>query len=139
MPDAPKSTVSETPTLESSLLKEIEKTGFPAEIISAGYFRDAEWLTLDHSYYIDRDENKGREIDALVAKEFVASNDRRELKLHLGLAVEVKTSRQKPWVVFSSTKASTEQVSICSKLAWFAFIFRRSGSRICTKLIRSAA
>lgn len=58
--------------IEDKILKDILTTGFPLEMEVSNNFARDRW-TVDHnSYYIDKDELKGREID-LIASYFLSN------------------------------------------------------------------
>lgn len=106
-------------SLEERIAKDVEKTGFPTEILATGLLQTAGWTTLDHAYYIDKDENKGREIDIFAIREFREESNNKEVALSLGLSVEVKKSSDKPWVIVCSKAATGEKLhdAIDTKLA----------------------
>lgn len=85
-----------------NLHKDITKTGYVTEMIVTGLFAKAGWRTFDHSYFLDRDENKGREIDLLAIYYHTESSPKKALTVGLGLSVEVKKATSKPWIVFTS-------------------------------------
>lgn len=85
------------------LMTDIEKTGFPLEMEISQIIKGIGWKVQNSSYYIDRDENKGREID------IIASIHRSQeiykgihLEVVFSLVMEVKKTEDKPWVIFTS-------------------------------------
>jgi hypothetical protein len=72
---------------EDDLLKKVKddipKTGFVTEMLVTGAFRTAGWIAVDHTYYMDRDENKGREIDIVVVKNVEKESKSRKLTHYL--------------------------------------------------------
>ncbi|WP_343868423.1 hypothetical protein [Caenispirillum bisanense] len=91
---------------------ELEKTGYPLELRCNRLFRNQEWFTLDHPYYLDADENKGREIDAFILKNFVQENDKKVFNLNIALSVEIKKSASKPWVVLTDDSSGSPPESV---------------------------
>ena len=90
--------------LENNLLKDIKKTGFPLELrvantlLKHGYF-------VDHNlYYVDKDEQKGREIELSALKNSQSSpRERAPQWVRNMLLIECKKARSgKPWVIFTS-------------------------------------
>jgi hypothetical protein len=85
-----------------NLKKDISKTGYVSEMIAARIFGKAGWQVYDHLYFLDKDENKGREIDLSAIYTSTKGNSKKSLTVKLGLSVEVKKASSKPWVVFTS-------------------------------------
>ena len=96
--------------LLDKIKKDIPKTGFVTEMLVTAMLRSAGWSAADHAYYMDRDENKGREIDVVAVKQTEAKTEKRKITLTLALAIEIKKVTSKPWIVFTSPKAATENV-----------------------------
>ncbi|MGC6767757.1 hypothetical protein [Enterococcus sp. LJL51] len=92
--------------MKNELLKkikeEIEKSGYPTELRTNKKFQSKYWQTTENSYYIDQDENKGREID-LEAHKSKSSKNSDKITVWSKLSVEIKKS-EKPWVIFTSNK-----------------------------------
>lgn len=94
--------------IEDKILKDILTTGFPLEMEVSNNFARDRW-TVDHnSYYIDKDELKGREID-LIASYFL-SNPKSDnyFELHYIMPIEIKLANKKPWVFFTTEVTSLE-------------------------------
>jgi hypothetical protein len=101
--------VADSPTdFDKKLLGDIQKTGFPLELRVAhellrhGYF-------IEHNvYYIDKDDNKGREIEISALQN--SQNAPRNIVprwVRNFLTVECKkVTAGKPWVIFSSPVTS---------------------------------
>jgi hypothetical protein len=92
------------------VLEEIRRTGYPLEIQTTGIFREHSWKTFDHTYYIDKDENKGREIDVFAMKTFTAEHPKKRLRLDIGLAVEIKKTDSSPWVILRSLRGENDSL-----------------------------
>lgn len=90
--------------------KDIPQTGFVTEMLVTAMFRAGGWIAVDHTYYVDKDENKGREIDVVAVKAVDVESEKRKISLTLALAVEIKKVSSKPWVVFTSSRAATENI-----------------------------
>jgi hypothetical protein len=89
--------------LKKKLLEDIEKTGFPSELKAARVFADRGHTLAQNEHYIDYDENKGREIDLSALTSATSVGDDGVLYTVLSfLFAEVKQSKSKPWVVFTS-------------------------------------
>ncbi len=65
---------------------------------------------IDHSYFLDRDENKGREIDLLAIYHHTESSPKKAVTVRLGLSVEVKKATSKPWIVFTSPLTQYDEI-----------------------------
>jgi hypothetical protein len=83
------------------LKSHILKTGFPTEIEVGNLFLEQGWDVEYSSFYIDKDENKGREIDLIT--DFTLSHEENVeeyLEVNFNFVIEVKKEKTKPWVVF---------------------------------------
>ena len=85
---------------------EINKTGYPTELIVNEKFVLKQWSCTENEYYIDQDENKGREID-LKAHKCISCHDPEDIFVWSMLSIEIKRS-EKPWVIFTSNKKITD-------------------------------
>lgn len=92
--------------LIDQIYSEIEKTGYPTELIVNNKFRSKKWSCTENEYYIDQDENKGREID-LKANKSIGCNDPEHIQVWSMLSIEIKKC-EKPWVIFTSNKNITD-------------------------------
>jgi hypothetical protein len=57
-----------TNDLKTKIYNEILKTGFPLELRTADYLLNREYHVAHNVYFLDRDEQKGREIDLRALK-----------------------------------------------------------------------
>src|SRR5256885_4276326 len=89
--------------LSLKILKEIETTGYPAELRASAVFASQKWNTSENAYFIDQDENKGREIDLRAYKQARPSHSSAHVTVWSMLSAEVKKS-DAPWVVVSSSR-----------------------------------
>jgi hypothetical protein len=72
------------------LRQDISKTGYVSEMVVARIFAGAGWQVYDHLYYLDKEENKGREIDLTAIYGSTQSTSKKSLTVKVGLSVEVK-------------------------------------------------
>lgn len=91
--------------LRETVFKEIQKTGYPFELQVSKSFENKSWSVDHNSYYIDKDENKGREIDLITGIHRGSTTEDYYIEFTLNLIIEIKQSVVKPWVFFT-TKAS---------------------------------
>ncbi|KJD38482.1 hypothetical protein QD46_18640 [Paenibacillus polymyxa] len=75
--------------------------------------KETGWSVDHNTYYIDKDELKGREIDLVVT--YFLSNPVSVLssdyfELHFVMPIEIKLANKKPWVFFSSETTPFEQL-----------------------------
>src|SRR5690625_2890865 len=96
--------------LESNLYKDILETGYPFEMEITSRMQKEGWKVLNGSYYIDKDEQKSREIDVVaeIHNSKIFSSDL-TLEVMFSMIVEVKKSEDKPWVFFTSESSSFEK------------------------------
>jgi len=97
--------------LKNKLLKHIkDKTGYLEELKMGNTFLKAGWDVQHSNYYLDRDEEKGREIDISARKSIVFKNSsKEEYRLGLRLVCEVKKSVENHWIIFSTKKSHYEE------------------------------
>lgn len=125
--------------LKKSLRSDIAKTGYVSEMIAAGIFGKAGWQVYDHLYFLDKEENKGREIDLSAIYTHTEINLKRSLTVKVGLSVEVKKAASKPWVVFTSPLNSpldavenlfeTSLIRLHIQEIWFKGLYEDSPNR----------
>jgi hypothetical protein len=84
------------------LLEDVRATGYPTELAVAKAFEDSGWVTNPNTYYIDKDENKGREIDLVCWLGLPSVLDEQESQFLLCASVSIKQSANRPWVIFTS-------------------------------------
>jgi len=87
-----------------------EDTGYLEELKVANIFSKAGWGIRHSNYYLDKDEEKGREIDIFAYKSNFIKNNRLEesMSIHINLVCEVKKSTKKPWIIFSTKKSPSD-------------------------------
>jgi hypothetical protein len=88
-------------SLEQNILEELQKTGYPTEIISASLMQQRKWGVIHNPSYLDDSEGRSREFDirAYQQKRFTLSN--KVFNVGLFLITECKKS-EKPWVFFTT-------------------------------------
>jgi hypothetical protein len=90
-------------SIESQIIGEINKTGFPLELRVSDFIRSRGYLVNHSVYYVDNDEGKGRELDILAHKFHRQEKRKGHWFADNFLAIECKKS-EKPWVIFTSPK-----------------------------------
>jgi hypothetical protein len=92
------------------LSEAIERSGYPAELKAGHSFSKLDYIVSYNRYFLDKDEQKGREIDlsAYVCKAEVLE----DVVVAVGVLVicEVKRSVNRPWVVFSGSRTTSEPI-----------------------------
>lgn len=94
--------------LKSKILNEIKKSGFPTELEVSNLFQKNGWEVNFNSYYLDQDENKGREID-LVADFCQQKKGEDYTELHFFFIIEVKKELKKPWIIITTKPTGFER------------------------------
>ena len=95
---------------KKNLIKHIkEKTGYLEELKVANIFSKAGWGIRHSNYYLDKDEEKGREIDIFAYKSELIKDDnpKESISIHINLVCEVKKSKN-PWIIFSTKKSPSD-------------------------------
>ena len=92
-------------SLKEKIFDEIEKTGFPLELRISNFLHENGYYVANNLYYVDRDEDKGREIDMRALKNFEFRENGEEYFVRHCLLLECKRS-DKPWVIFTSAVTS---------------------------------
>ncbi|CAM2149572.1 Restriction endonuclease type IV Mrr domain-containing protein [Pararobbsia alpina] len=111
--------------LESKLYEWIQKTGFPLEMDVASAFRKVEFDVRQAGIFVDRETNKGRELDV------VASDPDSFGIIEVSFVIECKASSN-PWVVLTSEDALARfnrifAFGVLSKDAMAAVVSRQPG------------
>ncbi|QSO52344.1 hypothetical protein JZ785_27080 [Alicyclobacillus curvatus] len=98
--------------IKSKIMNEIMNHGFPLELEIASTFSRHSWHVEHNSYYIDMDEQKGREIDlvARMHRSFTDPVSHNSLEVQLSLVAEIKQANAKPWVIFTSPVTKFESL-----------------------------
>lgn len=88
---------------KQELLKRIKESGFPLELRISAFLQRNSYSVAHAVYYVDKDEDKAREIDLRALKSYVFKIGGTDYQLRLCFLIECKKST-KPWVIFSSEK-----------------------------------
>lgn len=93
------------------LKSQIKKGGFPFELEVAHEFTNKGWSVENNTYYVDKDENKGREID-LIAQYVKQYNipQKHYAESTFSFVTEIKKEKEKPWVIFTTETTSFEKL-----------------------------
>lgn len=93
-----------TEDLRDKLLADIAKTGYPVELQVGDMISKYATNVYYNTYYLDRDEQKGKEVD--VSAYFHSHSEK--VVVGLDLICEVKKSSKRPWVIFSTKRGFIE-------------------------------
>lgn len=86
--------------LIKKIIDDLEKSGFSTELQARRIFQDSGWSVNAGYGYLDKDENKSREIDILATKvKSSKHNGKSFVHSEFHVCAEVKKT-EKPWVVF---------------------------------------
>jgi hypothetical protein len=108
--------------LKERLLQDILKTGFPLEMEISQKLRNNGWNVRNGSYYIDKDEDKGREIDVISTIHMIKDLYKEVcLEVVFSLIIEIKKTEGKPWVFFTSEVNDGAEKIIPKKFALSGF------------------
>lgn len=91
--------------LESRILEDLRKTGYPTEIVTASVMQHRGWAVLHNPSYLDDIEGHSREFD-LRAYRHTAALAPSKLTVGVFLVTECKKS-DKPWVFFTTPETPT--------------------------------
>ena len=91
------------------IIADINKTGFALELRVAQCLRSRDYHVATNIYFVDRDEEKGREVDIRALKNsfFEAAGVKHAVR-HC-LLIECKKSIKHPWIFFTSAAVSYDQ------------------------------
>jgi hypothetical protein len=84
-------------SLHEKLSSWLLKSGYPLEMKAAALVKSHNFLTFRSEYYFDRESREMREIDVVG----VLESELGEGILRVTIAIECKSSRDKPWVVLA--------------------------------------
>ncbi|MGF6354092.1 hypothetical protein ABIE27_002002 [Paenibacillus sp. 4624] len=99
--------------IKYKIVKDIKKTGFPFELKAAEIIKACNWNVSHNNFYIDKDENKGREIDLIARYDVITpwSEDNKDyMEFSLIMPVELKQGTKHPWVFFTTEQSSFEKL-----------------------------
>ncbi len=115
---------NENDSVQSKILQELKKTGFPTEVICADIMQKCGWGVLHNPSYWDDSEKVSREFDIRAYKNWKYITPGGNYFLAVYLIVECKKS-EKPWVFFSSPETFSTRLSQFIKTS-DSFIFTNS-------------
>ncbi len=98
--------MSDKISLETKIIDDIRKTGFPSEIIAGDILEKDGREVFYNVYYLDLDENKGREIDIIASTP--KFNNTPSIYIEHTLVCSVKKT-SKPWIVFTTNDVGFDQ------------------------------
>lgn len=88
-------------TLEEKILEDLEKTGYPTEIVSAAVMQSRGWFVLHNPSYLDDTEERSREFDIRAYRTIWKEMGDANYSFGIYLMAECKKS-DKPWVFFTT-------------------------------------
>jgi len=99
------------------ILAKAKASGFDAELTVAAILRNNGWTANQSVYYIDKDEDKGRELDILAYNSAMKINDDPHITCFVFLCIEVKRTAD-PFIFFSDKSRAHEGGGGFSILKW---------------------
>ncbi len=99
------------------ILDKAKASGFDSELAVAAILRKSGWSTSQSVYYIDKDEDKGRELDMLAYKNVVKVAQLPHVTCGVSLCIEVKKTKE-PFIFFSNAPGKIEGGGGYSILKW---------------------
>lgn len=91
--------MSEDKSLEQAITEDLQRTGYPTEIVCASKMQDRQWSVTHNPSYWDSEENQSREYDIRAYKSW--TSDSQTATVGVYLIVECKKS-ERPWVFFTT-------------------------------------
>lgn len=86
---------------KEKIIEVAKKAGFDSELKMASLLAKSGWQINQNVYYIDKDEEKGRELDIHAYKIFSATDRKPETNCHINLCIEVKKTSE-PFIFFTN-------------------------------------
>lgn len=109
---AKKQTTGETERpLEERIVEELQKTGFPTEIVSANILEQRGWTVTHNPSYLDPNEETSREHDIYAHRSWITQGIEYPYFLTVQIIVECKKS-DKPWVFFTVPRRGARSPSL---------------------------
>ena len=93
--------MSEEKSLEQKILDELNKTGYPTEIVSASIMQRRAWGVIHNPSYFDDSEGRSREFDIRAFRQKPVKSWGESSAVGVYLITECKKS-EKPWVFFTT-------------------------------------
>jgi len=92
------------------LKAKILKTGFPTELEIGKIFSNKSWDVEHGTYFIDKDDKKGREIDLITELIFQHEETGKQYtEFTFRFVVEIKNEKDKPWIIFTTETTPFEK------------------------------
>ena len=105
------------------ITQQAKAVGFDSELKTASILLENGWSVSQSIYYIDKDENVGRELDIHAHFPFQSLSSCPEVTFRILLSIEVKKSKQ-PLIFFSSKPGSLERGVGYGALHWMSRVDR---------------
>lgn len=102
---------------KEKIIEAAEKAGFDTELKVAASLAKAGWQVQQNVYYIDKDENKGRELDIHAYKILSKTDVSPEVTAHVDLCIEVKKTKD-PFIFFTNRRGKFERGSGYGLFHW---------------------
>lgn len=83
------------------ILDSVKRAGFDTELRVAAAVQNAGWQRNQNVYFIDKDENKGRELDIRAYRIFNSIDEKPEINAMLNLCIEVKKTSE-PFIFYAN-------------------------------------
>lgn len=93
--------MSSKKSLEQNVLEELERTGYPTEIVSASIMQQRNWAVIHNPSYLDDSESQSREFDIRAYRRISFKVAGIDFTVGYYLITECKKS-EKPWVFFTT-------------------------------------
>lgn len=93
--------MAEQRSLEDKIVEELDRTGYPTEVVAASVMQQRGWYVRHNPSYLDDTEQRSREYDLYAYRTWDASSDRMKYTVGVYLLAECKKS-EKPWVFFTT-------------------------------------
>lgn len=84
--------------IQEKLIKWLEEQGYPLEFNVANFLNALRYNVIQSEYYNDPETGTKREIDVVAYKQEVING----VLIRFSFIIECKTSRDKPWILFST-------------------------------------
>ncbi len=86
--------------IEEKILEELQKTGYPTEIMAAATLQRLEWDVTHNPSYLDETEGISREFDIWAKRQWDAQTEGKVFPISVDLIMACKKSADAPWVFF---------------------------------------
>lgn len=96
--------MSDKSSLEEAIIADLEKTGYPTEIIAAAIMERRNWMIAHNPSYVDDSEGQSREFDIRAYRKKDLMINGKDFALGYYLITECKKSL-KPWVFFTTEES----------------------------------